>query len=284
VQDQGHPCRSSAVRPASTELKPPAPTTLSPSSSTIDRPALVRRTAHQERRLIGISIDNFGRFEDGAILDEVQRCPPLFSYLQTLVDEDRRNGLFILTGSRQFGLLSSVTQTLAGRIAMVSLLPFSLTELQAADQAPATLEALLFQGLYPPIYDRGLDAAVWYRNYVLAYVERDVRQMVRETVAKDGRSRFWARSQGPELPFRRPPGDGGEETWHRKGSPGGDPVYTCRRPGGKMEIPGNCRRCTSVVDTGQYGTPRRCQAHSPTAERPSPRERPSAPRADAPWR
>jgi predicted AAA+ superfamily ATPase len=118
------------------------------------------------------------RFTDGAVLDEVQRCPPLFSFLQTRVDEDRRPGLFVLTGSQQFGLLSSVTQTLAGRIAVVPLLPFSLGELQAVDQAPATLEALLFQGLYPPIYDRGLDAAIWYKNYVLTYVERDVRQMV----------------------------------------------------------------------------------------------------------
>lgn len=119
-----------------------------------------------------------GRFGDGALLDEVQRSPPLYSYLQTRVDEDRRNGLFILTGSQQFGLLSSVTQTLAGRIAVVPLLPFSLGELQGAQQAPATLEALLFQGLYPPIYDRGLDAAIWYKNYVLTYVERDLRQMV----------------------------------------------------------------------------------------------------------
>jgi predicted AAA+ superfamily ATPase len=118
------------------------------------------------------------RFTDGAVLDEVQRCPPLFSFLQTRVDEDRRPGLFVLTGSQQFGLLSSVTQTLAGRIAVVPLLPFSLGELQAVDQAPATLEALLFQGLYPPIYDRGLDATIWYKNYVLTYVERDVRQMV----------------------------------------------------------------------------------------------------------
>jgi predicted AAA+ superfamily ATPase len=61
---------------------------------------------------------------------------------------------------------------------VVALLPFSLGELQAVQQAPATLEALLFQGLYPPIYDRGLDAAIWYKNYVASYVERDVRQMV----------------------------------------------------------------------------------------------------------
>jgi predicted AAA+ superfamily ATPase len=118
------------------------------------------------------------RFPDGAVLDEVQRAPALFSYLQTRVDADGRNGLFVLTGSQQFGLLSGVTQTLAGRVAMLPLLPFSLGELQAAAAAPETLEALLFQGLYPPIYDRGLDAGIWHGNYVATYVERDVRQMV----------------------------------------------------------------------------------------------------------
>ncbi|MDP9122387.1 MAG: ATP-binding protein, partial [Acidobacteriota bacterium] len=118
------------------------------------------------------------RFPDGAVLDEVQRCPALFSFLQTRVDADRRRGLFVLTGSQQFGLLSNISQTLAGRVAMVTLLPFSLGELQAVERAPATLEALLFQGLYPPIHDRGLDAAIWYKNYVGSYVERDVRQMV----------------------------------------------------------------------------------------------------------
>src|SRR3984893_8611416 len=81
------------------------------------------------------------RFADGAVLDEVQRCPPLFSFLQTRVDEDRRHGLFVLTGSQQFGLLSNISQTLAGRVAVVTLLPFSLGELKGVKLAPATLEA-----------------------------------------------------------------------------------------------------------------------------------------------
>lgn len=119
-----------------------------------------------------------GRFPEGAVLDEVQRAPDLFSYLQTRVDETRRPGQFILTGSQQFGLLSGVTQTLAGRSALVSLLPFSLGELQTAGKAPPTVESLLFDGLYPPIHDRGLDPQIWYGNYIQTYVERDVRQMV----------------------------------------------------------------------------------------------------------
>lgn len=118
------------------------------------------------------------RFPDGAVLDEIQRAPDLSSYLQTRVDQTRRPGEFILTGSQQLGLLSGVTQTLAGRSALVSLLPFSLGELQAAGQAPETVEALLFTGLYPPIHDHGLDPAIWYGNYVRTYIERDVRQMI----------------------------------------------------------------------------------------------------------
>ncbi len=117
------------------------------------------------------------RFPDGAVLDEVQRAPDLFSYLQTRVDLDGRMGLFVLTGSQQFGLLSGVTQSLAGRVALVPLLPFSLGELQAAGQAPASLEDLLFRGLYPPIHSRGVDPAPWFSNYVQSYLERDVRQL-----------------------------------------------------------------------------------------------------------
>lgn len=118
------------------------------------------------------------RFPDGAVLDEVQRAPGLFSYLQTRVDQERRNGLFILTGSQQFDLLSSITQTLAGRVALVPLLPFTLGELQAGGQAPGSLEELLFTGLYPPVHDRELEPGIWYANYVRTYVERDVRQMI----------------------------------------------------------------------------------------------------------
>jgi len=118
------------------------------------------------------------RFPDGAVLDEVQRAPDLFSYLQGRVDEDGRQGLFILTGSQQFDLLSSITQTLAGRVALVPLLPFTLSELQQVEQAPDTLESLLFTGLYPPVHDRGLDPGIWYGNYIRTYIEREVRQMI----------------------------------------------------------------------------------------------------------
>src|SRR6185436_8913694 len=118
------------------------------------------------------------QFPDGAVLDEVQRAPDLFSYLQGFVDQDRQQGRFILTGSQQFDLLSSITQTLAGRVALVPLLPFTLGELQPAGLVPEALEDLLFTGLYPPVYDRALDPGIWFGNYVRTYVERDVRQMI----------------------------------------------------------------------------------------------------------
>lgn len=118
------------------------------------------------------------QYPKGAILDEVQRCPDLFSYLQTRLDADKVMGQFILTGSQQFGLISGVSQSLAGRTAKISLLPFTLHELQLAGQAPQKLEELLFKGLYPPIYDRQLKASIWHANYIDTYVERDVRQLI----------------------------------------------------------------------------------------------------------
>lgn len=115
---------------------------------------------------------------DGAILDEVQRAPELFSYLQEVVDADRRMGRFILTGSSQFELIESITQSLAGRAALLTLLPFSLGELQAVGRAPASVDELLFSGLFPPVYDRPVDPTIWLQDYISTYLERDVRQIL----------------------------------------------------------------------------------------------------------
>ena len=126
------------------------------------------------------------QFPNGAVLDEVQRCPDLFSYLQGVVDaEPRRMGRFILTGSQQFGLIEAITQSLAGRVALLELLPFSLPELQSANRAPDSIDKLLAQGLFPPIYDRPVEPALWLKNYVATYVERDIRQVlqVQDTAA-----------------------------------------------------------------------------------------------------
>lgn len=118
------------------------------------------------------------QFQNGAILDEVQHCPELFSYLQTLVDSNPEPGLFILTGSQQFGLTAKITQSLAGRVGFIQLLPFTVNELKQESYLPETIETMLFNGSYPPIYDRHIPAQTWYSDYVMTYVERDVRQLI----------------------------------------------------------------------------------------------------------
>ncbi len=116
---------------------------------------------------------------DGGVLDEVQRAPDLLSYLQSNVDDDGRMGRFLLTGSQQFGLMSGISQSLAGRSAFVELLPLSHAELVRAGKASASLDANLFTGGYPALYDRQLEPRRWFPAYVAAYVERDVRQMLK---------------------------------------------------------------------------------------------------------
>jgi hypothetical protein len=118
------------------------------------------------------------RFPDGAVVDEAQRCPELFSYLQGLVDRRRRMGDFVLTGSQQYGLLSGIAQSLAGRVGMLTLLPLSLPELKASGSAPKRLEQALWTGGYPAIHDRDVGPADWLSAYVATYVERDVRQLL----------------------------------------------------------------------------------------------------------
>jgi predicted AAA+ superfamily ATPase len=117
------------------------------------------------------------QFPNGAVLDEIQRAPELFSYLQRIVDERRKPGLFVVTGSQQFGLLARVSQTLAGRVATLELLPFSFNEMSDAALNIPSLDQLLFQGQYPPLYDRAVDPVDWYADYIHTYVERDVRQI-----------------------------------------------------------------------------------------------------------
>ena len=112
----------------------------------------------------------------GAIIDEVQRVPSLLSYLQVLVDEDGRNGLFVLTGSEQFGLREAVSQSLAGRTALLRLLPFSLSELQKTG-ASGDIDEMLYSGFYPRIHDQGLDPHQALSDYFETYVERDVTRL-----------------------------------------------------------------------------------------------------------
>ncbi len=115
---------------------------------------------------------------DGAILDEIQRVPDLISYLQEEVDRDPRPGRFLLTGSENLAVSATVSQSLAGRSAMLTLLPLSLDERQAFPNAPADLWNCLLSGGYPRIPDQGIQPGVWLGDYTRTYVERDVRQLL----------------------------------------------------------------------------------------------------------
>jgi predicted AAA+ superfamily ATPase len=114
-------------------------------------------------------------YKEGAVIDDVQRVPELFSYLQQILDEDPKKGKFILTGSNNFLLQESISQSLAGRIAYLYLLPFSFSEL--SDEKVNNLQETMFRGFYPPLYDHQVDTGKWYSNYIRTYIERDVRQI-----------------------------------------------------------------------------------------------------------
>ncbi len=116
------------------------------------------------------------RFSAGAIFDEAQRWPDLFSHLQTLVDADRRAGRFILTGSQHFGLMAGISQSLAGRVGMTRLLPLSLSEVPTTMLQPR--DAMLLRGGYPGLYETPVEITDWMSSYVATYAERDVRQIL----------------------------------------------------------------------------------------------------------
>ena len=117
------------------------------------------------------------QFPEGAILDEIQRVPELLSYIQPLVDRKELKGMFILTGSHQMELQEAISQSLAGRTALLTLLPMTLTEINEAGFDPSIDEWIL-KGGYPRIYKDGLDPTKAYRNYFQTYVERDLRQLI----------------------------------------------------------------------------------------------------------
>jgi predicted AAA+ superfamily ATPase len=132
------------------------------------------------------------RFNRPVIIDEAQRSPDLFSYIQTEVDRDSTPGRFILTGSHNFLLMQEVSQTLAGRCAVLHLLPFSRTELESqtttAPETPADLFGhrhsqlqcwdALHTGFYPRIHDQRIPPEIWLSDYVRTYIERDLRTLV----------------------------------------------------------------------------------------------------------
>ncbi len=115
-------------------------------------------------------------YQAGVIIDEIQRVPDLVSYIQGIVDERKMPGQFILTGSRQFEVMDVVNQSLAGRTALLKLLPFSIAEIRGTT-LPESVDLLLLMGFYPRIHDQGLNPTQALGDYYETYVERDVRQL-----------------------------------------------------------------------------------------------------------
>jgi uncharacterized protein len=117
-------------------------------------------------------------YNNKVIFDEVQRVPALLSYMQTLVDSSKRMGQFILSGSQNFNLMKSITQSLAGRVALFKLLPFDFSELKSENLLPIDYPELVIKGSYPAIYDKHIPPAAFYANYVQTYIERDVTELL----------------------------------------------------------------------------------------------------------
>ncbi|MBK8927294.1 MAG: ATP-binding protein [Crocinitomicaceae bacterium] len=140
-------------------------------------------------------------YPDGAILDEVQRTPEIFSYLQEVLDSSKTKGQFILTGSNNFLLQQSISQSLAGRVGYLQLLPFSLAELKKGKVLPSSDDELMFKGFYPPVYDQKIPPADWCPNYIRTYIERDVRQIknITDLIVFEKFMRLLAGRNGQEL-------------------------------------------------------------------------------------
>lgn len=113
--------------------------------------------------------------DKGLIIDEAQRVPELFSYLQVIVDENKKAKV-ILTGSQNFLIHEKISQSLAGRIGILRLLPFSFSEIEQKYNYDNYAD-YIFSGFYPPVFDRNISPDDWYQNYIQTYLERDVRQL-----------------------------------------------------------------------------------------------------------
>ncbi|QFY90692.1 ATP-binding protein [Magnetovirga frankeli] len=133
-----------------------------------------------ENRLIAVEDPKafLNQYKGNTIFDEVQRAPQLLSYLQGIVDEEQRNGRFVLTGSHQLELRAAISQSLAGRTGILHLLPFSIAELASANIHFDDFEDYVFQGFLPRIHDQRQRPRTAYANYYQTYVERDVRQLI----------------------------------------------------------------------------------------------------------
>ena len=118
------------------------------------------------------------QYSEYVIIDEAQRVPSLFSYIQTIVDDSGKMGQFILSGSRNFQLMQNITQSLAGRVALFQLLPLDFQELKSENILEADPLSALIKGFYPAIFYRNIETSTFYYNYVQTYVQRDVSELI----------------------------------------------------------------------------------------------------------
>jgi uncharacterized protein len=118
------------------------------------------------------------KYDKYCIFDEAQRCPNLFSYMQTKVDKDKIMGQYILSGSQNFHFMENITQSLAGRVGILKLFPFDFFELKSAGMLEKDFIKAMLKGFYPAIYDRGIPPKTFYSNYIQTYIERDITDLV----------------------------------------------------------------------------------------------------------
>lgn len=114
-------------------------------------------------------------YSQSTIIDEIQQVPELLSYLQTHIDTVNESGMYVLTGSHNLLLMQSISQSLAGRTALLSLAPFSVSELRSKNLLPQAVNEMLFKGSFPRIYDKNIEAEDFYPSYIKTYIDRDVR-------------------------------------------------------------------------------------------------------------
>lgn len=118
------------------------------------------------------------QFSGNVIIDEAQRVPILFSYLQSIVDESGKMGQFILSGSQNFQLIQNITQSLAGRVAIFRLFPLDFQELESENLLNSDYLESMIKGFYPAIFDRNINSNTFYYNYVQTYVQRDISELI----------------------------------------------------------------------------------------------------------
>lgn len=141
-----------------------------------DKPYVSLENIDEQNFALSDPREFLARFPNGVILDEIQKCPELLSYIQGIVDDKNINGMYVLTGSHQLSLHNSISQSLAGRTAVLKLLPLSIAELTNAN-ITLTLDNYLLSGGYPRIFTNEINPTKYYRDYVQTYIERDVRHI-----------------------------------------------------------------------------------------------------------